>query len=298
MASVTGSTATWFSTRVGAYGPLPGTQAATLTDITQLAASTAWRGRRIDPTGFYDLGARYYEPTSGRFLSADPFGHSFSPSLYDYCGGDPVNHFDPDGRCPNSNPIAPPFPPIPTPIPAPTPNPPPVVNYPAPNPAPTNYPTPVPAPPPDPTIGGQNPSDPNNDPSIFAGVPTAAVRGLAGFANRWTGGLFGSFGADPTSSEFQAGKTVGTYTAATAAVVGVAYVAATYGAAIVARGVITALPYLPAAVEVAPATEVAIASVEGAEGVGLAGEEIAGSAVEETSAAAEEASAGAAAPPQ
>ena len=212
--------------------------------------------------------------------------------------GDPVNHFDPDGRCPNSNPIAPPFPPIPTPIPAPTPNPPPVVNYPAPNPAPTNYPTPVPAPPPDPTIGGQNPSDPNNDPSIFAGVPTAAVRGLAGFANRWTGGLFGSFGADPTSSEFQAGKTVGTYTAATAAVVGVAYVAATYGAAIVARGVITALPYLPAAVEVAPATEVAIASVEGAEGVGLAGEEIAGSAVEETSAAAEEASAGAAAPPQ
>jgi len=104
VASVTGSTATWFATRVGAYGPLPGTQAATLTDITQLAASTAWRGRRIDPTGFYDLGARYYEPTSGRFLSADPMGQAASPSLYDYAGGDPVNFFDPDGRCPdNSN---------------------------------------------------------------------------------------------------------------------------------------------------------------------------------------------------
>jgi hypothetical protein len=60
VASVTGGVATWFATRVGAYGPLPGTQAATLTDITQLAAATAWRGRRIDPTGFYDLGARYY----------------------------------------------------------------------------------------------------------------------------------------------------------------------------------------------------------------------------------------------
>jgi RHS repeat-associated protein len=99
VASVTGSAVTWFATRVGAYGPLPGTQAAALTDITQLAAATAWRGRRIDPTGFYDLGARYYEPTSGRFLSADPMGQAASPSLYDFAGGDPVNFFDPNGRC-------------------------------------------------------------------------------------------------------------------------------------------------------------------------------------------------------
>jgi RHS repeat-associated protein len=102
VASVTGSAVTWFATRVGAYGPLPGTQAATLTDITQLAAATAWRGRRIDPTGFYDLGARYYEPTSGRFLSADPLGQAASPSLYDFVGGDPVNFFDPTGRCPQN----------------------------------------------------------------------------------------------------------------------------------------------------------------------------------------------------
>ena len=80
------------------YGPLPGVQAQTLTDVTQLAAATAWRSRRIDPTGFYWLGARYYEPTSGRFLSADPMGHAASPSLYDYAGGDPVNHTDSDGR--------------------------------------------------------------------------------------------------------------------------------------------------------------------------------------------------------
>ena len=98
VASVSGGSVTWFTTRVGAYGPLPGIQAQTLTDVSQLAAATAWRSRRIDPTGFYWLGARYYEPTSGRFLSADPMGHAASPSLYDFCNGDPVNSFDPDGR--------------------------------------------------------------------------------------------------------------------------------------------------------------------------------------------------------
>jgi RHS repeat-associated protein len=93
-----GASVTWNTTRVGAYGPLPGIQAQTLTDVTQLAAATAWRSRRIDPTGFYWLGARYYEPTSGRFLSADPMGHAASPSLYDFAHGDPVNYFDPTGR--------------------------------------------------------------------------------------------------------------------------------------------------------------------------------------------------------
>ena len=99
VASVSGGTVTWYTTRVGAYGPLPGIQAQTLIDVTQVAASTAWRSRRMDPTGFYWLGARYYEPTSGRFLSADPMGQAASPSLYDFAGGDPVNSFDPTGRC-------------------------------------------------------------------------------------------------------------------------------------------------------------------------------------------------------
>ena len=47
--------------------------------------------------------ARYYEPTSGRFLSADPKGHGASMSLYDYCSGDPVNPFDANGRCPGAD---------------------------------------------------------------------------------------------------------------------------------------------------------------------------------------------------
>jgi RHS repeat-associated protein len=93
-----GASVTWNTTRVGAYGPLPGVQAQTLTDVSQVAAATAWRSHRIDPTGFYWLGARYYEPTSGRFLSADPMGHAASPSLYDFCSGDPLNRWDSDGR--------------------------------------------------------------------------------------------------------------------------------------------------------------------------------------------------------
>ena len=96
--SVTGSTVSWFTTRSGGYGPLPGITAEALTDITKLAEATAWRSRRIDPTGFYNLGARYYEPTSGRFLSPDPYGHGSDMSLYAFANGDPVNGFDPDGR--------------------------------------------------------------------------------------------------------------------------------------------------------------------------------------------------------
>jgi len=89
----------WFTTHVGGYGPLSGNSAEILTDITRVAEATAWRGRRIDPTGYYNLGARYYESMGGRFLSADPMGHTSSMSLYDFCNGDPVNSFDPDGRC-------------------------------------------------------------------------------------------------------------------------------------------------------------------------------------------------------
>jgi RHS repeat-associated protein len=102
VASVADGSVTWFATHVGCYGPLPGVAAETLTDITRVAEATAWRNRRIDPTGFYYLGARYYEPESGRFLSVDPLGHAASRSLYDFCNGDPVNGFDPDGRCPDN----------------------------------------------------------------------------------------------------------------------------------------------------------------------------------------------------
>lgn len=88
----------WVATRVGSYGPLPNHRAEVLADPVRAAEAAAWRTRRIDPTGFYWLGARYYEPSSGRFLSPDPLGQGSDMSLYAFANGDPVNWFDPDGR--------------------------------------------------------------------------------------------------------------------------------------------------------------------------------------------------------
>jgi RHS repeat-associated protein len=91
-------TVQWSSTRVTGYGPAAGYDAPTLSLNTSLAEATIWRSRRIDPTGLYWLGARYYDPMEGRFLSPDPMGHWGSMDLYSYANGDPVNGMDPDGR--------------------------------------------------------------------------------------------------------------------------------------------------------------------------------------------------------
>jgi RHS repeat-associated protein len=98
VASISGTSVTWNSTRVSGYGALPGSAAQPLSATVGIDQATAWRGKRVDETGFYYLGARYYEPQSGRFLSADPLGHASSLSLYDYAAGDPINSCDPDGR--------------------------------------------------------------------------------------------------------------------------------------------------------------------------------------------------------
>jgi RHS repeat-associated protein len=97
-ATIQNGTATWSATRLRGYGPVPGYQAPGFSASVPLAEATLWRGRRIDPTGFYWVGARYYEPVSGRFLGTDPLGHAASMSLFDYAGGDPVNNVDADGR--------------------------------------------------------------------------------------------------------------------------------------------------------------------------------------------------------
>jgi RHS repeat-associated protein len=97
-ATISGSGANWNPVRVSGYGPEIGYAAAALTPGTPLAESLVWRTRRIDPTGLYWLGARYYDPMAGRFLTPDPLGHNASMDLYSFADGDPINHFDADGR--------------------------------------------------------------------------------------------------------------------------------------------------------------------------------------------------------
>jgi len=97
--TISSNTVAWNPDRFSSYGPVPGYQAQSLSLDTTLALTPGWRGKRADPTGNYYFGARSeYDPVAGRFTSADPLGHGASMDLYSFCGGDPVNTFDPDGR--------------------------------------------------------------------------------------------------------------------------------------------------------------------------------------------------------
>jgi RHS repeat-associated protein len=54
-------------------------------------------GQELDAeTGLYNLGARLYDPATGRMISIDPAGQY--PSPYLYAGADPINLFDPTGE--------------------------------------------------------------------------------------------------------------------------------------------------------------------------------------------------------
>ena len=46
-----------------------------------------------------DFGVRYYDSFTCRWNAVDPLAHKYFPmSPYNYCGNDPVNRFDPDGK--------------------------------------------------------------------------------------------------------------------------------------------------------------------------------------------------------
>lgn len=98
LATIVSGQANWSPIRVSGYGPV-GAQAPVLSPSVALAQTLIWRSREMDPSGFYYMGARYYDPLAGHFLSPDPLGHAASADLYSAFNGDPINHFDPDGRC-------------------------------------------------------------------------------------------------------------------------------------------------------------------------------------------------------
>ncbi|MEU3570558.1 RHS repeat-associated core domain-containing protein [Kitasatospora sp. NPDC036755] len=64
-------------------------------------------GTKDDTTGLTNLGARQYDPTTGRFISPDPIIDAGSPqqwNSYAYSNNDPVNLSDPTGKLPTSDP--------------------------------------------------------------------------------------------------------------------------------------------------------------------------------------------------
>lgn len=54
-------------------------------------------GREYDETGLYFYRARYYDPSTGRFLSEDPIGFNAGINFYRYVSNNPVNLIDPTG---------------------------------------------------------------------------------------------------------------------------------------------------------------------------------------------------------
>lgn len=67
--------------------------------------SIQFAGREDDDTGLYFYRARYYELTTGRFISADPLGFRAGLNFYAYANDNPVQYTDPSGNDPISGAI-------------------------------------------------------------------------------------------------------------------------------------------------------------------------------------------------
>jgi RHS repeat-associated protein len=81
--------------RTTPFGSERGTQGATWPNDKGFVGGTK------DPTGLTHLGARQYDPGTGRFISVDPILDQADPQQmngYTYANGNPVTNSDPDGK--------------------------------------------------------------------------------------------------------------------------------------------------------------------------------------------------------
>ena len=99
LGSVSNAIVAWNPARPTGYGGVPTYRPVPFGHGASLVQSSAWRGRWTDISGFVWLGARTYDPVSGRFMESDPVWNGRDPNYYSFAGGDPINGFDPDGRC-------------------------------------------------------------------------------------------------------------------------------------------------------------------------------------------------------
>ena len=98
LGEVTNGVVSWFPSRPTGYGAVPGYRPVALGHGADVAQASAWRGHWPDITGYYNLGRRLYDPVAGMWLSYDSKWNAKDPNYLTFCGGDPIDSFDSDGR--------------------------------------------------------------------------------------------------------------------------------------------------------------------------------------------------------